>query len=160
MAQLYLVAFKETNNGTEPEENYALRQLIEEHCSYCIPAGKTEVFGPYTPKQNLAEICWLVQEIGYLSRDYREMIDELREKYTNSKGQRPPKWHEFCREDRETMLEKHRLQEVWKKEKGSLFQWLIKEWTIKLRRPRPLPPLESERKINTLFVQNLNNGYY
>ena len=41
MAQLYLVAFKENNNGTEPEENYALRELLDEHCSYCIPAGTT-----------------------------------------------------------------------------------------------------------------------
>tara|TARA_B100002052_G_scaffold133316_1_gene122537 strand:+ start:714 stop:872 length:159 start_codon:yes stop_codon:yes gene_type:complete len=41
MAQLYLVAFKENKNATEPEENYALRELLEEHCSYCKPAGKT-----------------------------------------------------------------------------------------------------------------------
>ena len=33
MAQLYLVAFKENNNGTEPEENYALRELLDEYCS-------------------------------------------------------------------------------------------------------------------------------
>ena len=39
MAQLYLIAFKQNNNNTEPEENYALRELLDQHCSYCIPAG-------------------------------------------------------------------------------------------------------------------------
>ena len=33
MAKLYLVDFKENNNDTKPEENYALRELLDEHCS-------------------------------------------------------------------------------------------------------------------------------
>ena len=90
MAQLYLVAFKEENYGREPEENYALRELLKQHCSYCIPAGKTEVWGPDTHEQKLAEICWLTQEIGYYSQDYWELIDELRAKYKNIKGHEPP----------------------------------------------------------------------
>ena len=81
MSQLYLVAFKEENYGTEPKENYALRELLKQHCSYCIPAGKTEVWGPYTPKQSLAEICWLTQEIGFISLDYSELINNLRAAY-------------------------------------------------------------------------------
>ena len=55
MAFLYLVAFKGQPYGHEDDVNYALRELLEEHCSYCNPAGRTEVFGPYTPKQSLAE---------------------------------------------------------------------------------------------------------
>lgn len=144
MAQLYLVAFKEENYGTEPEENYALRELIEEHCSYCIPAGKTEVFGPYTPEQKLAEICWLTQEIGYLSQDYWELIDELRAKYKKIKGQEPPQWIDYFKEDKDEFLARRRRESIWKKEKGWLFQWLIKKWTKKLRRERPLPPEENQ----------------
>ena len=78
MAQLYLVGFKEENYVREPEENYVLRELLNEHRSYCIPAGKTEVFAPYTPKYKLAEIFWLAQEIGDTSHDYWELIDALR----------------------------------------------------------------------------------
>ena len=140
MAQLYLVAFKEENYGTEPEENYALRELLDEHCSYCIPAGKTEVFGPSTPKYKLAEICWLTQEIGYYSNDYWELIDELRSKYKKIKGHEPPEWNKYFKEDKDELLARRRRESIWKKEKGWLFQWLIKEWTGKLRRARPLPP--------------------
>ena len=50
MGFLYLVAFKGQPYGHEDDFNYALRELLDEHCSYCIPAGKTEVWGPYTPK--------------------------------------------------------------------------------------------------------------
>ena len=86
MGFLYLVAFKGQPYGHEDDFNYALRELLDEHCSYCIPAGETEVFGPYTPKQSLAEICWLLQEIGYTQRDYHDLIDHLREKHEKSKG--------------------------------------------------------------------------
>ena len=134
MAQLYLVAFKENNNGIEPEENYALRELLNEHCSYCITAGKTEVFSPYTPKYKLAKICWLTQEIGYLSQDYWELIDELIAKYKKIKGHEPPEWNKYFKEDKDELLARRRRESIWKKEKGWLFQWLIKEWTGKLRR--------------------------
>ena len=144
MAQLYLVAFKEENYGTEPEENFALRELLDEHCSYCIPAGKTEVFGPYTPKYKLAEICWLAQEIGYTSRDYWDLIDELRDKYTKIHGHDSPEWHKYFHEDKEEFLTRRRRQERWRREKGWLFQWLIKKWTAKLRRARPLPPEDDQ----------------
>ena len=144
MAQLYLVAFKEENYGTEPEENYALRELLNEHCSYCIPAGKTEVFGPYPPRYKLAEICWLTQEIGFTSEDYWELIDELREKHKTVKGYEPPEWNKYFKEDKDEFLAKRQRQERWKKEKGWLFQWLIKEWTAKLRRARPFPPEEDQ----------------
>ena len=144
MAQLYLVAFKENNNDTEPEENYALRELLDEHCSYCIPAGKTEVFGPYTPKFKLAEICWLTQEIGYYSQDYWDLIDELRAKYKKIKGHEPPEWNKYFKEDKDELLARRRRESIWKKEKGWLFQWLIKKWTKKLRRERPLPPEDDQ----------------
>jgi hypothetical protein len=144
MAQLYLVAFKEQNYGTEPEANYALRELLDEHCSYCIPAGKTKVFGPYTPKYKLAEICWLAQEIGYTSRDYWELIDELREKYKKIKGHDPKEWIENFKEDNEDIQTRRRRQGRWKQEKGWLFQWLIKEWTGKPRRARPIPPEDDQ----------------
>ena len=116
MAQLYLVAFKEENYGTEPEENYALRELLDEHCSYCIPAGKTKVFGPYTPENKLAEICWLTQEIGYLSQDYWELIDELRAKYKKIKGHEPPQWIDYFKEDKEEFLARRRRESIWRKE--------------------------------------------
>ena len=144
MAQLYLVAFKEENYGTEPEENYALRELLDEHCSYCIPAGKTEVFGPYTPKYLLAEICWLAQEIGYTSLDYWELIDKLREKYKKIKGYEPKRWIDNFKEDKQDFQARRRLQARWRREKGWLFQWLIKTWTAKLRRARPLPPEDDQ----------------
>ena len=144
MAQLYLVAFKENNNGTEPEENYALRELLNEPCSFCIPAGKTEVFGPYTPKYKLAKICWLTQEIGYLNQDYWELIDELSAKYKKIKGHEPPEWNKYFKEDKDELLARRRRESIWKKEKGWLFQWLIKEWTGKLRRARPLPPEDGQ----------------
>jgi hypothetical protein len=92
MGYLYLVAFKGQNYGREDDFNYALRELLNAHCSYCTPAGRTEVFGPYTPEQRLAEICWLLQEIGYTSRDYWDLIGDLREKYVKVKGHKPQSW--------------------------------------------------------------------
>ena len=53
MGFLYLVAFKGQPYGHEDDFNYALRELLDEHCSYCIPVGKTEVWGPYAPNQSL-----------------------------------------------------------------------------------------------------------
>ena len=59
-----------------------------------------EVFGPYTPEQSLAEICWLLQEIGYTQREYHDLIDLLREKHEKVKGYKPWLLHlgfgEFC----------------------------------------------------------------
>ena len=92
MGFLYLVGFKSQQYGHEGDVNYALRELLDEHCSYCTPAGKTEVFGPYTPEQSLAEICWLLQEIGYTQRDYHDLIDHLREKHEKVKGHKPQSW--------------------------------------------------------------------
>ena len=86
MGCLYLVGFKSQPYGHEDDFNYALRELLDEHCSYCTPAGKTEVFGPYTPEQSLAEICWLLQEIGYTQREYHDLIDQLREKHERSRA--------------------------------------------------------------------------
>ena len=54
MGFLYLVGFKGQPYGREDDVTYALRELLEEHCSYCNPAGRTEVFNPYTPAQSLA----------------------------------------------------------------------------------------------------------
>ena len=125
MAQLYLVAFKENNNGTEPEENYALRELLQQHCSYCIPAGKTTVWGPDTHEQRLAEICWLTQEIGYYSGDYKDLIDELRAKYTKIMGLEPPEWSKYFEDNKEERLARRRREEIWRREKGWLFQRLI-----------------------------------
>ena len=99
MAQLYLVAFRENNNGTEPEENYALRDLLEKYCSYCRPVGKTSNWGPDAPGERLAEICWLTQEIGYYSNDYWELIDELRAKYKKIKGHEPQEWIDYFKEE-------------------------------------------------------------
>ena len=92
MGFLYLVAFKGQPYGHEDDFNYALRELLDEHCSYCIPAGETEVFGPYTPKQSLAKICWLLQEIGYTQRDYHDLIDHLHVKNEKVKGHKPQSW--------------------------------------------------------------------
>ena len=144
MAQLYLVAFKEENYGREPEENYALRELLKQHCSYCIPAGKIEVWGPDTHEQKLAEICWLTQEIGYYSGDYWDLIDELRAKYTKIRGHEPPEWNKYFEDNKEERLARRRRQEIWRREKGWLFQRLIERWTVKLRRQRPEPPEEDQ----------------
>ena len=142
MAQLYLVAFKENNYGPEPEENYALRELLQQHCSYCIPAGKTEVWGPYTPEQCLAEICWLTQEIGFTSLDYSELINNLRATYMKIHGYEPPEWSKYFEDNKEERLARRRREEIWRREKGWLFQRLIERWTVKLRRQRPEPPEE------------------
>ena len=92
MGFLYLVGFKGQPYGHEDDVNYALRELLEEHCSYCTRAGRTEVFGPDTPKQSLAEICWLLREIGYAEGQYHDLIDHLREKHEKVKGYKPASW--------------------------------------------------------------------
>ena len=144
MAQLYLVGFKEENYVREPEENYVLRELLNEHRSYCIPAGKTEVFAPYTPKYKLAEIFWLAQEIGDTSHDYWELIDALRAKYKKLKGHELPEWSKYFEDDQEECLARRRREKIWRREKGWLFQWMIERWTVKLRRTRPLPPEDGQ----------------
>ena len=136
MGYLYLVAFKGQNYGREDDFNYALRELLNEHCSYCTPAGRTEVFGPYTPEQRLAEICWLLQEIGYTSRDYWDLIDDLREKYEKVKGHKPQSWfdafhgHEIQRQEREEQDERVKR---WKSDRNWIFRALISKW-VKLRK--------------------------
>ena len=140
MAQLYLVAFKEENYVTEPEENFALRELLKQHCSYCIPAGKTEVWGPYTPEQSLAEIFWLTQEMSFTSLDYSELINSLRAAHKKIHGYEPPRWSKYFEDNKEERLARRRREEIWRREKGWLFQRLIERWTVKLRRARPLPP--------------------
>jgi hypothetical protein len=136
MGYLYLVTFKGQNYGREDDFNYALRELLNEHCSYCTPAGRTEVFGPYTPEQRLAEICWLLQEIGYTSRDYWDLIDDLREKYEKVKGHKPQSWfdafhgHEIQRQEREEQDERVKR---WKSDRNWIFRALISKW-VKLRK--------------------------
>ena len=131
MAYLYLVAFKGQPYGREDDFNYALRELLGEHCSYCIPAGRTEVFGPSTPGQHLAEICWLLQEVGYTSRSYWELIDQLSDQYEKINGCRPPSWSEvFHSRDasREEDEERSRRLKRWKSNRNWIFRALISNW--------------------------------
>lgn len=131
MGFLYLVGFKGQPYGREDDCNYALRELLNEHCSYCTPSGRTEVFKPYTPEQNLAEICWLLQEIGYTSRDYWELIDELREKYEKVKGYKPKSWFDtfHSREaDRQETEERKERVGRWKSDRNRIFRSLISKW--------------------------------
>ena len=138
MGFLYLVAFKGQPYGHEDDFNYALRELLDEHCSYCIPAGETEVFGPYTPKQSLAEICWLLQEIGYTQREYHDLIDQLREKHEKVKGYKPSSWfdvfhgREIQRQERE---ERNERIDRWKSDQNRIFRSLISKW-VKPRKRR------------------------
>ena len=131
MGFLYLVGFKGQPYGREDDCNYALRELLNEHCSYCTPAGRTEVFKPYTPEQNLAEICWLLQEIGYTSRDYWDLIDELREKYERINGYKPKSWFDtfHSREaDRQETEERKERVGRWKSDRNRIFRSLISKW--------------------------------
>ena len=131
MAQLYLVAFKEHSDGSEGDINYALREVIEEHCSYCLPAGKTEVYGPYTPGKKLAEICWLMQEVGFEESDYWDLIDELRSRYERKYGQKSPSWHESfpSREKEKTIRnEDEARRNLWTESGNRIFRLLIKKW--------------------------------
>ena len=131
MGFLYLVAFKGQPYGHEDDFNYALRELLDEHCSYCIPAGETEVFGPYTPKQSLAEICWLLQEIGYTQRDYHDLIDHLREKYEKVKGYEPQSWFDaFYGREIQLQERKERTErrDWWKSDRNWIFRALISKW--------------------------------
>ena len=113
-----------------------MRELLNEHCSYCTPAGRTEVFGPYTPEQHLAEICWLLQEIGYTSRDYWNLIDRLREQYEKINGHKPQSWfdafhgHEIQRQESEEQDERVKR---WKSDRNWIFRALISKW-VKLRK--------------------------
>ncbi len=131
MGSLYLVGFKGQPYGGEDDVNYALRELLEEHCSYCMPAGETEVFGPYTPKQSLAEICWLLQEIGYTQPQYHELIDQLREKHESVKGYKPPSWFDqFCSREklRQEREEQQERIDIWKSDRNRIFRRLISKW--------------------------------
>ena len=131
MGFLYLVGFKSQPHGHEDDFNYALRELLDEHCSYCTPAGKTEVFGPYTPEQNLAEICWLLQEIKYTQREHHDLIDHLREKHEKVNGYKPASWFDVFhgreiqhqeRKEREERIDK------WKSDRNWIFRALISKW--------------------------------
>ena len=136
MGYLYLIGFKGEPYGREDDFNYALRELPNEHCSYCIPAGKTEVFGPHTPKQSLAEICWLLQEIGYTSRDYWDLVYDLREKYEKVKGHKHQSWcdevHALEKQRQESEDRKERV-EKWKSDRNWIFRVFISRW-VKLRK--------------------------
>ena len=131
MGFLYLVGFKSQPYGHEDDFNYALRELLDEHCSYCTPAGKTEVFGPYTPEQSLAEICWLLQEIGYTQREYHDLIDQLREKHAKIKGYKPASWfdyfygREILHQERKERTER---RDRWKSDRNWIFRALISQW--------------------------------
>ena len=131
MGFLYLVAFKGQPHGHEDDLNFALRELLDEHCSYCIPAGETEVFGPYTPKQSLAEICWLLQEIGYTQREYHDLIDQLREKHEKVKGYKPTSWfdtfHGSAIQHQERKERKERI-DIWESDRNWIFRALISKW--------------------------------
>ena len=131
MGYLYLVGFKGQPYGQEEDVNCALRELLDEHFSYCIPAGKTEVFGPFAPEQSLAKICWLLHEIGYTQREYHDMIDHLREKNEKVKGFKPASWFDAFhgreiqhqgREERSERIDR------WKSERNSIFRALISKW--------------------------------
>ena len=131
MGFLYLVGFKGQPYGREDDVNYALRELLEEHCSYCNPAGRTEVFDPYTPKQSLAEICWLLQEIEYTERDYHDLIDHLREKHEKVKGYKPASWFDtFYGRDVQRQEREERKERVdrWKSNRNWIFRVLISKW--------------------------------
>ena len=131
-----MIGFKGEPYGREDDFNYALRALLNEHCSYCIPAGKTEVFGPHTPKQSLAEICWLLQEIGYTSRDYWSLIDDSCEKYEKVKGHKPQSWFdEFHGREihRQQRREQDEWVKLWKSDRNRIFRVLIFKW-VKLRK--------------------------
>ena len=138
MGFLYLVGFKSQPYGHEGDVNYALRELLDEHCCYCTPAGKTEVFGPYTPEQSLAEICWLLQEIGYTQREYHDLIDQLREKHEKVKGYKPSSWfnafhgREIEHQERE---ERNERIDRWKSDQNRIFRSLISKW-VKPRKRR------------------------
>ena len=138
MGFLYLVGFKGQPYGHEDDVNYALRELLEEHCSYCTPAGRTEVFGSYTHEQSLAEICWLLQEIGYTQREYHDLIDQLREKHEKVKGYKPSSWfdafhgREIEHQERE---ERNERIDRWKSDQNRIFRSLISKWVKpKIRR--------------------------
>ena len=131
MGFLYLVGFKGQPYGHEDDFNYALRELLDEHCSYCTPAGKTEVFVPYTPEQSLAEICWLLQEIGYTQCEYHDLIDQLREKHAKVKGYKPASWFDafHCREiQSQERKERSERRDRWKSDRNWIFRALISKW--------------------------------
>ena len=138
MGFLYLVGFKGQPYGYENDVNYALRELLEEHCSYCNPAGRTEVFGSYTPEQSLAEICWLLQEIGYTQREYHDLIDQLREKHEKVKGYKPSSWFDIFRGreiQRQEREERNERIDRWKSDQNRIFRSLISKW-VKPRKRR------------------------
>ena len=121
MGFLYLVGFKSQPYGHEDDFNYALRELLEEHCSYCAPAGETEVFGSYTPKQ----------EIGYTQSEYHDLIDHLREKHEKVKGYKPLSWFDaFHGRDIQHQERKEREERIdrWKSDRNLIFRALISKW--------------------------------
>ena len=136
MAFLYLVGFKSLPHGGEDDINYALRELLEEHCSYCDPAGRNEVRGSKS-YQSLAEICWLLQEIGYTQRDYHDLIDHLREKHEKVKGYKPLSWFDaFHGREIQHQERKEREERIdrWKSDRNWIFRALISKWVKPLKR--------------------------
>ena len=53
-------------------------------------------------------------------------------------------WNKYFKEENDELLARRRRESIRKKEKEWLFQWLIKEWTGKFRRARPLPPEDGQ----------------
>ena len=78
--------------------------------------------------------------MSFTSLDYSELNNSLRAVYKKIHGYEPPRWSKYFEDNKEERLARRRRQEIWRREKGWLFQWLIKKWTVKLRRQTPEPP--------------------
>ena len=84
----------------------------------------------------MAEICWLLQEIGYTSRDYWGLIDDLCEKYEKVKGHKPQSWFDefYGREiQRQESEDRKERVEKWKSDRNWIFRVLIPK-LVKLRK--------------------------
>ena len=136
MGYLYLVGFKGQPYGREDDLNYALRELLDEHCSFCEPAGRYNTFENAHENRHLSEICWLMQETRI---NPNSLIDVLRNKYEEMHGHQPESWFEtfhsrqrYCTEQNESDERRAR----WKKDRYWIFRRLIGSW-IKPRRRFP-----------------------
>ena len=68
-----------------------LRELLDEHCSYCIPAGRQKSLVPTRLSR-----AWQ-KSAGYCRRldthnDYHDLIDHLREKHEKVNRYKPQSW--------------------------------------------------------------------
>ena len=136
---LYLVGFKGQSHGGEDDLNYALRALLDEHCSFCEPVGKYNIFENRNGIHHLSEICWLIQKIGYYDRDYYALIDELREQHEKVLGYKPESWFDTFHssgQSRHERMERDERNTRWKSDRYRIFRRLIGSW-IKPRRCFP-----------------------